>query len=79
MNIIAVDDERLVLEDLKDICSEIKTVKRINTFSNPADALEFAAMNSDIDVAFLDIGRQLRTLNAKQAYSRYKNYFCHGL
>ena len=61
MNIIAVDDERLVLEDLKDICREIEAVERINTFSNPADALEFAAMNGNIDVAFLDIEMPVMT------------------
>lgn len=55
MNIIAVDDERLVLEDLEDICGRIEDVETFNSFSNPADALEFAAMNSNIDVAFLDI------------------------
>lgn len=61
MNIIAVDDERLVLEDLKDICEKISEVEKFNTFSNPADALEFAAMNGDIDVAFLDIEMPIMT------------------
>lgn len=61
MNIIAVDDERLVLEDLRDICEKIGDVEKFNSFSNPADALEFAAMNNDIDVAFLDIEMPIMT------------------
>lgn len=55
MNIIAVDDEKLVLEDMADICSSIDDVDSIQTFSNPADALEYVAMNNQVDIAFLDI------------------------
>ena len=54
MNIIAVDDESLVLEDIKDICEGFDFVTSINTFSNPADALEYTVLNT-VDVAFLDI------------------------
>lgn len=61
MNIIAVDDERLVLEDLKDICEKIGSVENFTAFSNPADALEFAAMSNSIDVAFLDIEMPVMT------------------
>lgn len=60
MNLIAVDDERLVLEDLTDICSEISEVESINTFSNPADALEFTVMNR-VNLAFLDIEMPVMT------------------
>ena len=61
MKIIAVDDERLVLEDLKDICDRLDEVESLTTFSNPADALEYAAMNDDIDAAFLDIEMPVMT------------------
>jgi two-component SAPR family response regulator len=61
MKIIAVDDERLVLEDLKDICDKLDEVESLVTFSNPADALEYAAMNDDIDAAFLDIEMPVMT------------------
>lgn len=61
MNIIAVDDERLVLEDLKDICLKIDSVEKFNSFSNPADALEYAALNKEIDAAFLDIEMPVMT------------------
>ena len=54
MNIIAVDDENLVLEDIKDICEGFDFVTSVNTFSNPADALEYTVLNT-VDVAFLDI------------------------
>lgn len=54
MNIIAVDDERLALEDFIDVCSELEGIDNINTFTNPADALEHALLNP-VDVAFLDI------------------------
>lgn len=60
MNIIAVDDERLVLEDLTEICSVFEEVDSINTFSNPADALEFVALNK-VDLAFLDIEMPVMT------------------
>lgn len=54
MNVIAVDDEMLVLEDLRDICQTIPQISTLNTFNNPTDALSYAA-RSKIDLAFLDI------------------------
>lgn len=54
MNIIAVDDESLVLEDIKEICEGFDFVTSISTFSNPADALEYTVLNT-VDAAFLDI------------------------
>ena len=43
MHVIAVDDERLPLEDLQDICSQFPSVQDFYAFSNPTDALEHAA------------------------------------
>ncbi len=54
MKIMAVDDERLALNEFKDICLQISDVDTIETFSNPIDAIEHAATN-EVDVAFLDI------------------------
>ncbi len=54
MNVIAVDDEILVLEDLRDICKNIPQISTLQTFNNPAAALEHAVHNK-IDLAFLDI------------------------
>lgn len=61
MKIIAVDDERLVLEDMADIFRKINSVDTFEMFSNPADALEYTALNDDIDAAFLDIEMPLMT------------------
>lgn len=60
MNIIAVDDEKLALEDFIDICSDIPEIDNINTFSNPADALEHILSNQ-VDIAFLDIEMPVMT------------------
>lgn len=60
MHVIAVDDEMLVLEDLRDICAEIPLVETLHTFNNPADALEHAAKEK-IDLAFLDIEMPVMT------------------
>ncbi len=54
MKIMAVDDERLALNEFKDICLQISDIDTIDTFSNPLDAIEHAA-TSEVDVAFLDI------------------------
>ncbi|MGN0571131.1 MAG: response regulator transcription factor [Candidatus Fimenecus sp.] len=54
MQVVSVDDERLALEDLRDICLSLPQVTGFDAFSNPADALEHAAKHR-IDLAFLDI------------------------
>lgn len=54
MRVIAVDDEKLVLEDIRDICENIEFVESVELFSNPADAIEYTE-NNRVDVAFLDI------------------------
>ena len=60
MHVIAVDDERLPLEDLQDICSQFPSVQDFYAFSNPTDALEHAARHK-IDLAFLDIEMPVMT------------------
>ena len=54
MRIMAVDDELLALEDFEDTCKEVGITDEIVKFSNPLDALSYAAMNK-VDIAFLDI------------------------
>ena len=54
MHIIAVDDEPLALADLQDICESFSETESFFAFSNPADALAYAAGHK-IDLAFLDI------------------------
>lgn len=54
MRIMAVDDEKLALSEFRDTCAEIDGITSVKTFSNPMDALGYAA-TEQIDVAFLDI------------------------
>lgn len=54
MRIIAVDDERLALEDFTDMCTSIGGIDDLKTFNNPVEALKYAT-HEKIDVAFLDI------------------------
>lgn len=54
MKIMAVDDERLALNEFRDTCREIEGIDSVETFPNPIDALEHAA-TQQVDVAFLDI------------------------
>lgn len=60
MHIIAVDDERLVLEDLEDICVSRPEVADFHAFNNPAEAIAYAKMHP-VDVAFLDIEMPIMT------------------
>lgn len=54
MHMIAVDDERLVTEDLEFILRDVPDIESFEAFSNPADALDFIKAHP-IDLAFLDI------------------------
>lgn len=54
MNILLVDDEPLVLEELKYLCRGIDGATVRAAFTDPAQALDFAA-HEPVDIAFLDI------------------------
>lgn len=54
MNILCVDDEKLALKLLKELCTEINNTYNVHCFTNPVEAVEFAASNV-IDVALLDV------------------------
>lgn len=60
MHMIAVDDEPLALADLQDICESFPQTESFFAFSNPADALAYAAGHK-IDLAFLDIEMPVMT------------------
>lgn len=61
MKIMIVDDERIASEELYDICASHPGIKEATAFNSPADALDFAAKNQDLDIAFLDIEMPLMT------------------
>ena len=54
MKIIAVDDERIALEGLLDVISEVAPDAQLNGFEYPEDALSFVDAN-DCNIAFLDV------------------------
>ncbi|MDL2237089.1 response regulator [Christensenellaceae bacterium OttesenSCG-928-K19] len=54
MNMIAVDDERLALQDLEGKIKSVAPYSALACFSLAADALEYAR-STNVDVAFLDI------------------------
>lgn len=54
MKIIAVDDERLALENLVQTLKKVETTAEIVSFSNSKDALLYLSENR-VDIAFLDI------------------------
>ena len=54
MNIMIVDDERLLMEDTAAMCREIPSVGEVNGFVSAADALGWLEKHS-ADVALLDI------------------------
>ena len=83
INCIAIDDEPLALDIIKDYAGRVPFLKLIKTFSKAMDSIEFLKKNS-IDLVFLDIqmdgitGIQLlNTLNQKPfvifttAYDKY--------
>ncbi len=82
MQIIAVDDEKLILENLVDCIKEAAPDDTISSFQRPSEALGFAKENT-IDVAFLDI--QMRGMNGldlgrelKQLQPNVNIIFCTG-
>ena len=51
--VLAVDDEKILLELLKDILKSLDC--EVVAFDNPAEAAEYYAQNSDFDVVMLDV------------------------
>lgn len=54
INSIVVDDEKNILEEIKDILEEIDYIKVVEATSDPRQALDIIK-NNDIQLAFLDI------------------------
>lgn len=55
INCIAVDDEPLALNIIKNYASKIPFLKLLNTFSDGMDVLGYLATNKEVDLIFLDI------------------------
>ncbi len=71
MIVIAVDDERLALENLTDAIRKAAPNAQIHGFRYPEDALDFAKEN-DTDVAFLDV--EMIGMNGVELAERLKFY-----
>ena len=54
IKVIAVDDEQIVLEDLKRHLHEIAEIREVTAFTDSGEALQWLEKNQ-ADVAFLDI------------------------
>jgi DNA-binding LytR/AlgR family response regulator len=54
INSIAIDDEPLALDIIRDYCSKIPFLNLIRTFDNAMDSIEFIR-NNKLDLLFLDI------------------------
>jgi DNA-binding LytR/AlgR family response regulator len=54
INCIAIDDEPLALDIIRDYCSKVPFLNLIRTFDNAMDSIEFIRSNK-LDLLFLDI------------------------
>ena len=54
MNCLAIDDEPLALNVIKDFCSKLECLNLVDTYTNAIDAIQVLE-NQDIDLMFLDI------------------------
>jgi DNA-binding LytR/AlgR family response regulator len=54
INCIAIDDEPLALDIIRDYCSRIPFLNLVRTFDNALDSIEFIRSNK-VDLIFLDI------------------------
>ena len=72
MIVIAVDDERLALENLVESIAQASSDARIHRFRYPEDALDFARENH-VDVAFLDV--EMVGMNGVELAERLKFYY----
>ena len=71
MIVIAVDDERLALENLAESIERVSPDAQIHRFRYPEDALVFSKKNH-VDVAFLDV--EMVDMNGVELAERLKLY-----
>lgn len=54
VNCIAIDDEPLALDIIKEYCSKVPFLNLMEAFNNPVDSIQYL-MNNPVDLLFLDI------------------------
>lgn len=70
INCIAIDDEPLALDIIKDYCSKVVFLNLIKTFDNAIESIEFIKSNK-VDLIFLDI--QMEELTGIQLLNALKH------
>lgn len=70
INCIAIDDEPLALDIIKDYCSKVVFLNLIKTFDNAIESIEFIRSNK-VDLIFLDI--QMEELTGIQLLNALKH------
>jgi DNA-binding LytR/AlgR family response regulator len=70
LNCIAIDDEPLALDIIRDYCAKVPYLGLIRTFDNALDSLEYIR-NNQIDLMFLDI--QMEDLSGIQLLNALKH------
>ena len=70
LNCIAIDDEPLALDIIKDYCSKVVFLNLLKTFDNAIESIEFIRSNK-VDLIFLDI--QMEELTGIQLLNALKH------
>jgi len=70
INCIAIDDEPLALDIIKDYCSKVVFLNLLKTFNNAIESIEFIRSNK-VDLIFLDI--QMEELTGIQLLNALKH------
>jgi DNA-binding LytR/AlgR family response regulator len=70
VNCIAVDDEPLALDIIREYCSKVPFLNLLEMFNNPVDSVQYL-MNNTVDLMFLDI--QMEQLTGIQLLNVLKN------
>jgi len=70
INCIAIDDEPLALDIMKDYCSKVVFLNLLKTFDNAIDSIEYIRSNK-VDLIFLDI--QMEELTGIQLLNALKH------
>ena len=83
INCIAIDDEPLALDKIREYIIRIGYLNLLSTFENAVDALEFLKENQ-VDLIFLDIQMEeltgiqmLETLQVKPSPFHFSGFFRH--